>query len=841
MQPPPHRQTPFAGLDGLAVALAIPDLWQQEAVRGLRDGRDVIVDAPTGAGKTRIFELAVDGGHIRGQAVYTVPTRALANDKFAEWRRAGWDVGIATGDVAENVDAPVLVATLETQRERLIRGERETPGLLVVDEYQLIGDAARGLSYEIALALAPRSTRLLLLSGSVANPGAIGKWLGRLGRDVAIVRESRRPVPLEEIPVEALPYSAPKSIKGFWPRTAAEVLMADMGPLLLFAPQRAAAAKIAGQIAAALPVPHPLVLTAAQQSACGRNLSRLLERRVAFHHSGLPFAARAGVIEPLAKAGQLRVIVATTGLAAGINFSVRSALVTDARFTGPDGAPRELASDELLQMFGRAGRRGLDEIGYAILTRNGPSLSEAAPKHLRRSNEIDWPPLLRAMAAAASKQTSPFDAARTLCDSLFSEQRISLGFSAPPPAADGQVAASDNRLFNIGPTKVEIFNSEGHWEDKRASHEREIPLELGTIFFKNYLEPALAVFQFVANSFPVGRVCKIPLEGSGGGHYFGKEVAVAVRDDAGQFVLTKNVRGLLKISRKKAFSLDQIEDKVLPRLATYFHGGSIVDITIRSGILVVRLDFSRTLFPAYEDSHGVYLIDAEERTVAVEVVPTIVPEGAPPTPEGSGHLAAANSPAAAWRKLGLIEADGTPTPRGRIFSYFQGGEGLAIAAALEMPSYAIDDLLADLANLRAGRRFQDFEAETSDRIAVACRGLFGAVTYEGYLEDGLPTGYGEGAAEAVAEALARRSTLSRLARDQIGAGDIERAVVEWFSLLRHIAHAPADDAPRWGELRAAATGLLVRHAAVAPTPDLPRIPAAQLGDPPRHKIYFNQF
>ena len=72
----------------------IPDLWQQQAVTALREGKDVVVHAPTGAGKTLIFELWSNKGKNRGQAIYTVPTRALANDKLAEWRAQGWDVGI---------------------------------------------------------------------------------------------------------------------------------------------------------------------------------------------------------------------------------------------------------------------------------------------------------------------------------------------------------------------------------------------------------------------------------------------------------------------------------------------------------------------------------------------------------------------------------------------------------------------------------------------------------------------------------------------------------------------------------------------------------------------------
>ena len=144
----------FSALDQLVV----PDLWQQEAVQHLRAGKDVVVHAATGAGKTFIFELWSNEGRNPGQAIYTVPTRALANDKLAEWRARGWNVGIATGDLSENLDAPVIVATLETQKNRLINGDG--PRLLVIDEYQMLGDADRGLNYELAIAMAPPQTQL---------------------------------------------------------------------------------------------------------------------------------------------------------------------------------------------------------------------------------------------------------------------------------------------------------------------------------------------------------------------------------------------------------------------------------------------------------------------------------------------------------------------------------------------------------------------------------------------------------------------------------------------------------------------------------------------------------
>ena len=123
-------------LKTLEASLRIPDLWQQQAVAALRAGRDVVVHAPTGAGKTYIFELLYPT--LKGQAVFTVPTRALANDKFAEWRAAGWDVGICTGDVNERPDARVVVATLETQRGTLAARTRPAPA-----RHRRIPDARR--------------------------------------------------------------------------------------------------------------------------------------------------------------------------------------------------------------------------------------------------------------------------------------------------------------------------------------------------------------------------------------------------------------------------------------------------------------------------------------------------------------------------------------------------------------------------------------------------------------------------------------------------------------------------------------------------------------------------
>src|SRR5204862_2683455 len=264
--------------------VTVPDLWQQQAVAALREGKDVVVQAPTGAGKTLIFELWSSQGKTRGQAIYTVPTRALANDKLAEWRARGWDVGIATGDLAENLSAPVLVATLETQKHRLMQGEG--PALLVVDEYQMLSDLDRGLNYELAIALAPLQTQLLLLSGSVANPQDVVKWLHRLGRRAVLIRHEERPAPLEEVHANSLSYHVPSEIRGYWPRLVAKSLADDLGPILIFAPRRQGAEALAAELARFLPNPNPLALSPEQKLLVGEHMAKMLKSRITYHHSG---------------------------------------------------------------------------------------------------------------------------------------------------------------------------------------------------------------------------------------------------------------------------------------------------------------------------------------------------------------------------------------------------------------------------------------------------------------------------------------------------------------------------------------------------------------------------
>lgn len=823
-------------MSGFPIDLALPDLWQQEAVRHLLGRRDVIVDAPTGAGKTHVFELFFKGGNLNGQVIYTVPTRALANDKRMEWLAKGWQVGIATGDVAEELDAPVVVATLETQRESFLSGHG--PRLLVIDEYQMLSDPMRGLAYELALALAPKETQLLLLSGSVGNPHDIAEWLRRLGRQVEVVSTKTRPVPLEEAYLETLARRAPRKASNFWPRVAGDVLGNKLGPLLIFAPHRLMAEKIARQIAAQLPTPETLVLTEKQEQVLGAPLSTLVHQRVAYHHSGLTYAQRAGVIEPLAKAGQLRVVVATMGLAAGINFSMRSVMVAETIFF--DGkVEREITPDELLQMFGRAGRRGKDEVGYVIVAERSPRLSDASHKQLRRTNQVDWPTLLRVMHKASSAGNDTFLAAENLCSTLFSKQHLILGFEKTVLSA---VSASHggshlrgieaHQSFGIGPTRSEIFNSRGEWETRDMARFTDVPLAQAKIYFKNHLEHALHVYLFVNQAFKVGRVCKV--DKNHGNWVYGKEIPLAIERQPRQYQLTKNVRELTGFPIDQIFSYDQLDDQVLPALTNHLCRGRVAGIVQRGEILSLQIDFSFTHYPAYFDTFDVPIVSPDERNVAVEVVPSFQDE------TGAVRMAPSNTAAYAWRKLGLMDDHGVPTQRGIIFSYFQSGEGLAIAAALEDESYPLEELVLHLANLRGGHRFQELPqgiGSNSERLAAACMNAYGAANYEGYLDMGLPIGYAEGVADVLEEFIENSSRRRVLISEHFGEGDFERALVEWLSLLRQIKYSPHHDWDRWSQFQVLCAAQRDKHVRLLPARELPLVSAAQMFHHTNHAIF----
>ena len=813
-------------MDSLSTSLTVPDLWQQQAVNLLRAEHDVVVHAPTGAGKTFIFESLVNEA-FSGKAVYTVPTRALANDKYCEWVAKGWNVGITTGDVTYNTDAPIIVATLETQKRALITGRG--PKLLVIDEYQMLSDTARGVNYEIAIAMAPARTQLLLLSGSVANTEEITRWLQRCGRNAVSISHQERPVPLDEVHLDALPDQLPKTIHGRWPRYIARALAAELGPILIFAPRRKVAENLARTLAAALPEYDPLVLTTEQQAVAGTQLTRCLKNRVSFHHSGMSYAQRAGLVEPLAKNSQLKVIVATTGLAAGINFSMRSVLVLEREYRVAE-AHRMLRADELLQMFGRAGRRGLDERGTVLYVDGKPRLQEARPLKLTRESIVDWPSLIGVIQAATESNQSPLDATRELTQRLFTRTPIRLGLEDflehRESSPEAQLETTHEQKLSSG-SVVEFQNSEGIWERKRAT-------QLFDLKDTWYLDgdrwlPGLSSPKIVA-SLRIGTICKF---GTGKERRYGLEAPLALfPKDASENRLCLS-KWLLKVLREqsraegkkpnvpKLWTLDCIEKEILPQMPALARGGRSVGLTERGDTLLVQLDYGDAQIHAFKDLAGKGLLNPKLRKR--HIAGSELSAG---SPSQRSTQTTPRSVAEQWHALGLIDTDGLPTRRGVLFSFFNHGEGLAVAAALEEPNYSIDEILYDLANIRAGHRFHAL-ALAGRPLAALCQERYGLRTLSGYLRRGLPEDYGDGASEILYNIEHQSSRAEAYLDEDLSRGDIERARVEWRSLIAHVATAPDYDWDRWLELKQACQVYLQKHASGLPFENLPPLTRQQ--------------
>jgi superfamily II DNA/RNA helicase len=837
-------ESQFAELPALNT-VTVPDLWQQQAVAALREGKDVVVQAPTGSGKTLIFELWSNSGKPRGQAIYTVPTRALANDKLAEWRARGWNVGIATGDLAENLSAPVIVATLETQKHRLISGEG--PTLLVVDEYQMLSDVDRGLNYELALALAPAPTQLLLLSGSVSNPHHVVQWLTRLGRKAILIRHEHRPVPLEEVHANTLNYHVPSEIRGYWPRLVAKALAEDLGPILIFAPRRQGAESLAAELARQLPTPNPLQLSPEQKQVVGEHLAKLLKSRITYHHSGLSYGARAGVIEPLAKAGQLRVVVATMGLAAGINFSLRSVALAGESYRR-DAVEQPLRSDEILQMFGRAGRRGLDETGFVLITANEIRLREARAAHLSRSGAVDWSALLGLMQSAAEQGRVPFLEAVRAQERLFTTKPIVLGVeeSLKHPDTPCGLHTDAERARHVRKRQREMLNSRGEWQMYPALVEKTVRevfvssdgshavarIQSSTADVANhaprtthhasiisgapiFLIPALSV-QAALDKVGSGPIVVLE-ERENGEKIYGRASTVADRLGADRVIIAKWVRRLTNWNGRQADSSvwqNQIAPLVAQKLAAL--RTPVVKFVNQAERILAYVSIADLPMRVPVDKYGVALWKPVER----EVLPYDCARCS--LVETCKQLPTATGTALTWRRLNLVDATGKPTLRGRVVSFFQQGDGLAIAAALEDERYPLDELIYDLANLDGGFRFCGDENRYAGRLAIACHEKFQLLSIPGYLENGLPPKYGYGAEAVVQSVHQNPLNKQRWITDLLGAGDIDRAIIEWRSLLRQITHAPELDWPRWRALQALAKTIL--NETESPTlTDLPRL------------------
>ena len=392
------------------------DQFQIDSCLHVQNGKSVLVAAPTSAGKTIVGLFAVYIALSKqSRCFYTTPIKALSNQKFAEFvEEFGADnVGLLTGDNSINGDAPVVVMTTEVLRNMLYEG-RDLADLshVVMDEVHYLADRSRGAVWEEVIIHLPKHVKVVALSATVSNAEEFGDWLSAVRGETEIVVEEHRPTPLHQhvmvkndvidlfnradvnrelLRIAQNERSQQRFSKGrgrFDSRLTPsriqvieELQRQDLLPSITFIFSRAGCNDAVNQCLAS-----GLSLTTREEQLAIRGhvdaafedaevdeLRALgyvswregLERGIAAHHAGL-LPAFKQVVEELFQQGLVKVVFATETLALGINMPARSVVLEKlVKWNGSVHAP--ITPGEYTQLTGRAGRRGIDFEGHAIV------------------------------------------------------------------------------------------------------------------------------------------------------------------------------------------------------------------------------------------------------------------------------------------------------------------------------------------------------------------------------------------------------------------------------------------------------------------------------------------
>jgi hypothetical protein len=337
---------------------------QEEAILALLDGQNVILNTPTGSGKSLVASALLYAALARGErAVYTCPIKALVNEKWmALCREFGPErVGLSTGDASVNRDAPILCCTAEVLANIALReGADADVAHVVMDEFHYYADRDRGVAWQTPLLTLSR-TRFLLMSATLGDTAFFERALtARNGLPSVTVKSVVRPVPLEftyaEVPlphtIESLvrEQKTPAYVVHFTQADAASSAQ-DFTSLKICSREQKAeiAARIEGF---------------AFTSPYGNNVRKWLRHGIGLHHAGLLPKYRV-LVEQLAQLGLLKVICGTDTLGAGINVPIRTVVFTRlCKFDGRKTA--HLSAREFHQIAGRAGRKGFDDQGFVV-------------------------------------------------------------------------------------------------------------------------------------------------------------------------------------------------------------------------------------------------------------------------------------------------------------------------------------------------------------------------------------------------------------------------------------------------------------------------------------------
>ncbi|WP_373284295.1 DEAD/DEAH box helicase [Nocardia paucivorans] len=405
------------------------DPFQRQACTALEEGHSVLVCAPTGAGKTVVGEFAVHLALASGgKCFYTTPIKALSNQKFADLtERYGRErVGLLTGDQSINPDAQVVVMTTEVLRNMIYASSEALAALshVVMDEVHYLADRFRGAVWEeVILHLSPE-VRLVSLSATVSNAEEFGAWMETVRGDTAVVVDETRPVPLWQHVMVG------RRMFDLFDTSSSEQRVVVDEDLVRYIRHREAADRMdgwggprgrGGPRRFFRPLPRPELLTRLDEegllpaivfifsrAGCDGALAQCLRssldlgdednrerideiiekhtgdlprgdlevlgywewrealhRGLAAHHAGMLPAFR-HTVEELFVNGLVRAVFATETLALGINMPARTVVLERlVKFNGETHA--ELTPGEYTQLTGRAGRRGIDVEGHAVV------------------------------------------------------------------------------------------------------------------------------------------------------------------------------------------------------------------------------------------------------------------------------------------------------------------------------------------------------------------------------------------------------------------------------------------------------------------------------------------
>ena len=380
------------------------DSFQIDAIESLYENLNVLVTAPTGAGKTIIAERGIEEYLDKGnRVIYTTPIKALSNQKYHDFMSSGFDTGLLTGDRNENPDAGLIIATTEILRNMIFTNDERINdiGLVVLDEVHYLADKERGSTWEEIIIHLPKDIKLLCLSATIGNENEFLNWIVSQRGPTDLIQSKIRPVPLEISLITASKddeqilaikstedkrnkpiFKLDKKFKRFRKPSLSDqisyILNKKATPCILFYFSREKvenkaryAANLNFKIKKNVQLRHLFedifddITNEEYQLLNLDELYWMWSRGVAYHHAGLAPIVKE-FVEFLFLNRHIDILFATETLSLGINMPAKS-IIIDSSFKYDGLKTRLISKSEFLQLTGRAGRRGIDSKGYAYI------------------------------------------------------------------------------------------------------------------------------------------------------------------------------------------------------------------------------------------------------------------------------------------------------------------------------------------------------------------------------------------------------------------------------------------------------------------------------------------